>query len=509
MRRRFGWWLGIFLLAGPLAAAEPKGDVVLDAWDAAYLDGAKAGHVHTTVRTIEQDGRKLFRARQELSLTVKRFRDTVSLSMATGTDEDADGKVVAVYMKQVLGNNQQLVMAGTVEGRRLHVRVDEVRGRERERKLDKTIPWDDQVIGLYRQQRLFQQRRIKPGDAFSYQSYEPTIKYVVTTRVKVKGFEDVAMRSGKRRLLRVEETPEKLTVQNVSVQLPPLVAWVDADFETVRSEVDMPGLGKLTLYRTSAADVRSKAGQVAEIKDIGKSQLVRLNRRIPHAYDTTRAVYRITLEGDTDAASAFAQDARQTVKNVRGNSFELHVRAVRDPRPADDAGTVGAEYLESCYFINSADAEVRRLATLAVGGETDPWRKARRIERWVRTNMTNTTFTEAFATADRVARSRAGDCTEHAVLAAALCRAAGVPARTAFGLIYVENDGPKMGFHMWTEVWARGQWLPIDATLGRGFVGATHLKISDHSWHNMHVLTPLLPVMRVVGKVAIEVVRAE
>ena len=34
---------------------------------------------------------------------------------------------------------------------------------------------------------------------------------------------------------------------------------------------------------------------------------------------------------------------------------------------------------------------------------------------------------------------------------------------------------------------------------------ATHLKISDHSWHNMHVLTPLLPVTRVVGKVTIEV----
>jgi hypothetical protein len=51
-----------------------------------------------------------------------------------------------------------------------------------------------------------------------------------------------------------------------------------------------------------------------------------------------------------------------------------------------------------------------------------------------------------------------------------------------------------------------GQWLPIDATLGRNYVGATHLKIADHSWHDTQALTPLLPVVRVVGKVSIQVV---
>jgi hypothetical protein len=59
---------------------------------------------------------------------------------------------------------------------------------------------------------------------------------------------------------------------------------------------------------------------------------------------------------------------------------------------------------------------------------------------------------------------------------------------------------------MWTEVWVRGQWMPIDATLGRGFVGATHLKVLDSSWHDVQSFTPLLPLLRVVGKASIEVV---
>ena len=72
------------------------------------------------------------------------------------------------------------------------------------------------------------------------------------------------------------------------------------------------------------------------------------------------------------------------------------------------------------------------------------------------------------------------------------------------------QKGPVLGYHMWTEVWVRGDWVPIDATLGRGSIGAAHLKISDHSWHDTQSLKPLLPVMRVMlGKVSVDVVKVE
>jgi len=62
---------------------------------------------------------------------------------------------------------------------------------------------------------------------------------------------------------------------------------------------------------------------------------------------------------------------------------------------------------------------------------------------------------------------------------------------------------------MWSEVWIQGQWIALDATLGEGSVGAGHIKIADHSWHDVQTLTPLLPVMRVVGKVSIEVLSVD
>jgi hypothetical protein len=78
------------------------------------------------------------------------------------------------------------------------------------------------------------------------------------------------------------------------------------------------------------------------------------------------------------------------------------------------------------------------------------------------------------------------------------------------GLIYADvRTGPVFAFHMWTEVWVSGRWHALDATLGLGHVGAAHLKISDQSWHDERSLTPLLPVVRVLGKLAIDVVRVE
>ena len=120
------------------------------------------------------------------------------------------------------------------------------------------------------------------------------------------------------------------------------------------------------------------------------------------------------------------------------------------------------------------------------------------------------TSDEVLAPADHVARTLRGDCTEFAMLMAAMCRAEGIPSRTAIGLIYADvRTGPVFAFHMWTEVWIQGKWVPLDATLGKGQVGATHLKISDQSWHETYDQSPLLPIFRILGKLSIEVIRID
>jgi hypothetical protein len=40
-------------------------------------------------------------------------------------------------------------------------------------------------------------------------------------------------------------------------------------------------------------------------------------------------------------------------------------------------------------------------------------------------------------------------------------------------------------------------------------VGATHIKIADQSWANSQTLAPMLPIIPVLGKLAIEVVSVD
>src|SRR5260370_34002522 len=185
MRRSSTAWLALLLLAGTArAGSQPKGKLVLDQWDVAYLQGGKSGFVHTTVHEYDVGGQKILRTKVEMNLTVKRFQDTVQLHATTGTDETPEGKVTGVFMVQRLGQGKVVTLTGKVMGKELELTLDGTQPL-------KPAPWDDSVVGLYRQQRLFQERRVKPGDRFSYRSFEPTVNLVVTTNVQVKDFEDV------------------------------------------------------------------------------------------------------------------------------------------------------------------------------------------------------------------------------------------------------------------------------------------------------------------------------
>jgi len=284
-----------------------------------------------------------------------------------------------------------------------------------------------------------------------------------------------------------------------------MIVWLDKDWVPVRRQTDMPGLGTIVFQRT---DRETATAAVETVPDILANVNIPLNRAIANPTATRGVVFRVTLKDDDDPTTALAQDARQEIKNAKGNSFELHVKAIRSPQKVEKPDApVKEEYLKSCFFLKCDDPRVKALTESAVGEETEPLKKARRIERWVFENVRNDNQVP-FVPADHVARLLKGDCRQHAMLAAAMCRAADVPSRTAVGLVYAtdERGKPMMAYHMWTEVWVQGQWLAIDPELGQGSIAATHVKIADHSWYDTHSVTPLLSVARVLDKLSIEVI---
>jgi transglutaminase-like putative cysteine protease len=71
--------------------------------------------------------------------------------------------------------------------------------------------------------------------------------------------------------------------------------------------------------------------------------------------------------------------------------------------------------------------------------------------------------------ASTVARRREGDCSEHAVLTAALARLYGIPARVVVGVALVSDGKDFAAFgHAWAETLEDGKWVVADAAM-RGF----------------------------------------
>jgi len=141
----------------------------------------------------------------------------------------------------------------------------------------------------------------------------------------------------------------------------------------------------------------------------------------------------------------------------------------------------------------------------------EPTKIAVAMERYVNQQIQQKDFSTALASAAEVARSLQGDCTEHAVLLAAMLRGRNIPSRIAVGLVYIEPLAA-FGGHMWTEALLGDRWVPLDATLalGQGGTGAAHIKLADSSFadNGPAPMTTFLPLLHVMGKIELTVVES-
>jgi transglutaminase-like putative cysteine protease len=129
------------------------------------------------------------------------------------------------------------------------------------------------------------------------------------------------------------------------------------------------------------------------------------------------------------------------------------------PGKADLASSFVIDYQEPPMRPVIAEARARLGPAPSVEG----------VVRFVDAFIIKKDVSRSFDVASVVARRREGDCTEHAVLLAALARALGIPARVAEGIVLMEVQRRVYAFgHAWVEVYRDGAWQPADAALVGG-----------------------------------------
>ncbi len=483
-------------VAGPAlpsaAGDEPKeGRLIEESWEAYSIQGTRVGYAHVTVHEVEEAGQKLVRTVSDLHMTLKRDGQPVKQQITLTSWDTPAGELVRFESSLTAGPGRILSQGRASAGT---LAIDTITTGKTQ---SQTIPWPKEAGGLFATEQSLRGMPLKAGEKRTVVGLAPIFNVVGTTELVAGDFEAVTLSDGERKLLKVE------SVVDAGGQKIESTLWIDEAGVIHKSEV--PAIGQLAV-RTSRED----ALQEIEGKelDLLVASVVKLKGELPEPLKTKQVVYRAKVKsGKIDGV--FSECPSQSVKVLDDQTAEITVRAVR---PGDDAGKAAvkptADDLAANSLIQSDDPRIVQMAATATPKSDDPWDVASGLEGYVAETIKKKNFSQAFATAGEVAQTLEGDCTEHAVLLAALCRARKIPCRVAIGLVYYP---PQQGFayHMWNEAWIDDRWIPLDGTLGQEGVAADRLKLADSSLSGATGLAAMLPVVKVFGRLELEVVQAE
>ncbi|HYV65716.1 MAG TPA: transglutaminase-like domain-containing protein [Myxococcales bacterium] len=146
--------------------------------------------------------------------------------------------------------------------------------------------------------------------------------------------------------------------------------------------------------------------------------------------------------------------------DARWDEAGATVRLAGYPSSAD---RVLPGYLRPSFLVDFDEPPVAALRE-RVQRDSGEHPRTRQLEAFVARYVEKKVYTRAHDPASVVARRREGDCTEHAVLLAALARMFGIPARLVVGLALIAPRGQLRAVgHEWVETFEEGSWRPADA----------------------------------------------
>lgn len=463
-------------------------------WESLYMQGVKIGHGWTRTSVETDDGQTLRHIHSRVVLRLKRFDDETEQAMDIESRETMTGDVQAVTMA-TSSNGQGVRCEGHREGEHLVLSAQSPDAPAMRTNVQG-------VRGFFAIEQSLQQHPMVAGEKREFRALLPLFSQVVVAEVR--------MEAGTTELTELIDRQQELTPIDVVMRFGPSDAtqqieqrmWTDGDGQLLK--IDISALDQ-TSYRVTENEAMRSASQAF---DLGMRTTIAVPMPYDNIHGEDRAGYAIRMT-DHNPAEVFFDGPLQRVTERSEHEAIVEVTA------ADLAQEMSVEDREQPTeadrrpnrFIESTDAAIVAEAQRVAPGETDLAKVAYAMEAYVHGAIEQKNYADAFATAKQVAQSRSGDCTEHAVFLAALCRAREIPARVVLGLVYVRDYHGFAG-HMWNEVWIGDRWLPLDATLGRpgGGIGVGHLKLAAADLDDSNIGASFLSILPVLKGTEIEVI---
>lgn len=457
------------MLAAPAAlkAGSEKAQESETEYFAVFMEGKKAGHARQD--RVVRDGKVT--SSEKVTLTISRAGVSLTVTMSVITVETIDGKPLSFESIQDLGM-MKMEISGVIQPDGKLALVNRSAGSEQKSIID----WPSGALMAEGLSLLLESKGMKEGTEYSCRIFEPTMVSALDAKTTVGAKKQVDLLG---RVVMLTEVKTVLSMPGMGEIAS--TSYYDDDFNLQKSITPTMGI---TMEMVACEKEFA----------LGKNDVVELIDKMfidsPVALKNLDSAESVTYHLDPIAGAKLVippNDNQQVRKSDDGKVI-MTVKPVSAPSgvkfPYKGDDKVALEHLEPTPFIQSDHEKIIALARRAVGRTKDAGEAVKKIEAFVAEYVEDKNLSVGYASAVEVALSKQGDCTEHAVLAAALCRAVGIPAQVVTGLAYVgEWRGVANGFggHAWTQAYIGGKWIGLDAAFrgaGRGGYDAGHIALA-------------------------------
>ncbi len=429
-----------------------------DQWMEIFMSGQKIGYGHQTYR---REGDHII-AEEHDEFRLKRLSNVVNMSEDSTSEETLDGLILSFHNVSNQGG-QPTIVDGHGDGKTFDITTKTGDYAPKAQHVE----FPPGTLMAWGGERLSRSKGLAAGTTFEFLAYGPSEDAFapLPTKITVGEKEKLTIHGQELEAARVtEHTVSKSGFGGIDT-----IEWVGANFRSLK--VTVP-LGPMSMDMVVASKSQAMADYLPS--DIFSASLLSLDRSLPA--NATEVDF-ILRRADGQPLPPLPESAMEHGEALPDGSVRLALKRPDLARKASAAQPgpqlqEAAPFLARNAYLDTSDPLLQKLAEQAGGPpQTEPQTAAFQLRDFVADYINKKDYNVGFGTASETAKSREGDCTEHAVLLAALGRIRGLPTRTVSGLVYVphyQGQDNILGFHMWTQFYFNGHWEDFDAALTDG-----------------------------------------
>jgi len=441
-----------------------------DSWMNIFQHGRKIGSSQTTFSKTENG----YHLKENIYLRINTMGLVQDINLKTGGSLNPDF-TLSSFDFEISSGRFSFEAQGTVSGDLLSVQT---RSFGSSRKIDIKIKEKIYIIpGIL---KAVTASDTEPGDEFAFRIFDPATMGRETVVVSIIGYEEILIMGRKQKATKVSLSFKGLTQ----------LAWIGQSGQVLKEK----GLLGITLEKTTRDNALFGLPMEAS-QDLTRVASVPSNVLINDASILKRLEVEIS---GINYGGVYLHGGRQSfAKNVLTIDKEVlsELPSVLDLNKIPD---MDKEFLKPTPFIQSDHARIRKLAKQIVSPDDAPFDKASKLVTWINKNIEKRpvlSLPDALSTLE----NRMGDCNEHAVLLAALARAAGIPVKVEAGLVYLNG---RFYYHAWNLLYL-GRWITADSLFGQIPADVTHIRFSSGDQKQQ------LDLMHIMGKIRLKIIASQ